>query len=128
MIPHEKDVYNSLNAEKMPRVYETSDHPSQTVPDQTMSLKTILERYARGLPIEGVSSEPIYEGEDGVGFDLRTLDLSEREEMAQRVRNELSEIETRIKKQKSDELNAQLRAQIKKEIEEEQSQNAIILP
>jgi len=128
MIPIEKDVYNSLNAEHMPRKYETSEHPSQTVPDQTMPLKTLLERYARGLPIEGVSSEPIYEGEDGVGFDLRTLDLSEREEMADRVRNELSEIETRIKKQKSDELNAMLRAQIRKEIEDEQSSKALILP
>lgn len=116
---HNKEVYNTLTADQMPKIYEVSDHPSKTVPDQTMPLKTLLERYARGLPIEGVSSTPIYEGEEGLGFDIRTLDISEREDMAERVRNELAEIAERITTTKQTTARNALRAQILKEIEEE---------
>ena len=53
--------------------------PSLTIPDQTMSIKEILERYARGLPMDG--KVPIYEGDEGDGIDPRRLDLSERAEL-----------------------------------------------
>ena len=48
--------------------------PSMTIPDQTMSLRQILDRYARGLPIAGVKVPQFDDGEIEMP-DPRTLDL-----------------------------------------------------
>ena len=66
--------------------------PSQTVPDQTMSMKTILERYAKGLPVAD-GKEPIWDEdpENSAGINPRTLDLVDLQEMglknAERIKN-----------------------------------------
>jgi hypothetical protein len=70
--------------------------PSQTIPDQTMSIRELIKRYASGLPLGG-SQNPIYEGEDGDGIDPRRLDLAERQELEIAARQELAEIEERLK-------------------------------
>lgn len=84
--------------------------PHKTVPDQTMSLRTILDRYAKGLPISGNAKEPLYEGEDVDGVDLSRLDLAEREDYVNLKREELSSLKTRISNDK--------KAKKQKEIEE----------
>lgn len=71
--------------------------PSLTVPDQTMSLRTIIERHSRGLPVVGVPHDPIFQGEDGNGVDWRTLDISERALIADEKRAELELIVKRYK-------------------------------
>lgn len=57
---------------------EVNTQPSQTLPDQTMSIPEILQRYARGLPITK-GKVPIYQGEEDPfkGIDPKRLDLSE---------------------------------------------------
>lgn len=75
---------------------------SLTVPDQTMSIRTILQRYARGLPIAGTTHEPEYLGEDMLGIDLRTLDISERAEVIGNAKRELQEIQDKIEKEKAE--------------------------
>lgn len=89
-------VRNQYNGKTFPSDGEKNFGPSQTVPDQTMSIKEILERYARGLPMDG--KVPIYEGEDGDGIDPRRLDLSERQEIARLYTDELNEIKSRVGK------------------------------
>lgn len=73
---------------------EINTQVSQTIPDQAMSIKEILERYARGLPIE--QFKPNYD-DDGVTEDdylpdPRTLDLAERQEFAEQYRQEIYEL------------------------------------
>lgn len=75
---------------------EIISEPSLTVPDQALSIREILKRYASGLPLGG-SQEPIYEGEEGDGIDPRRLDLAERQELEIAARQELAEIEKRLK-------------------------------
>jgi len=71
-----KIVYKSaLNADEFPYLGEVNNSPSMTVPDQTMSIRTILERYSRGLPVGGRLDE--YYDEDDTMPDYRTLDLTE---------------------------------------------------
>lgn len=89
-------IQNHLN-------YEPSDHPgeinldpSETVPDQSMSVKELMDRYARGLPLNGKT--PVYTGEDDDMPDLARMDLAEREEYAERVAQELEEIKERLNK------------------------------
>jgi len=66
------------------RMGESNDQPSETVPDQSMPIKEIISRYAKGLPISGTSSKPYYEDPENPsqGINLKTLDLADLEEIA----------------------------------------------
>ena len=67
---------------KQPSKGQTFTEPSLTIPDQTMSIRTIMERYARGLPFEDRKT-PLFDTEDlSTGVDLRKLDLVDIQEMS----------------------------------------------
>lgn len=75
-------IKNSLSARYFPKNYEVNTLPSKTVPDQSMPLKTILERFARGLPITSAVQQPIWDDDNqSQGIDLRKLDLAEKEQI-----------------------------------------------
>jgi len=88
-------VRNMFNAKEY-KDDEVFNEPSQTVPDQALTIREILKRYASGQPLGG-SQEPIYEGDEGDGIDPRRLDLAERQELEIAARQELAEIEKRLK-------------------------------
>lgn len=69
---------------------EVNNQPSETVPDQAMSIKEIMTRYAKGLPLGGAKT-PTWDEEDDLP-DLRTLDLEERAELKLLYEAELAEI------------------------------------
>lgn len=73
---------------------EVNKQKSLTVPDQAMSIKQIMERYARGLPIE--QFKPIYDeniDEDSEYIpDPRTMDLADRQQFSEQVLQELENI------------------------------------
>jgi hypothetical protein len=73
---------------------EVNDQPDQTIPDQAMSIKEILKRFARGLPIE--QFKPNYDNDDVTADDYlpdpRTMDLAERQEFAEMLQEEFYEI------------------------------------
>lgn len=89
-------VKNSLNANTFEKKYKIFTQPSMTVPDQSMSIKTILERYARGLPVGGRLDE-YYDEEDDLPNPL-TLDLAERQELEELYKCELNEINNKSRK------------------------------
>ncbi|WMC01473.1 hypothetical protein [Microvirus D_HF4_274] len=74
---------------------------SKTIPDQSMSVRTILERYARGLPIEGNPGVPLYDEENDLP-DPKTLDLSEIEDLKNQYKAEIEEIRRNAAKEHSD--------------------------
>jgi hypothetical protein len=88
-------VKNSINANEFSKNYKVFTQPSLTIPDQTMSIKVILERYARGLPVGGRLDE-YYDEEDDLPNPF-TLDLAERQEMAELYTKEINEIKSRKK-------------------------------
>jgi len=53
-------VKNNLNAQFFPVSGEFNEEPSQTVPDQSMTIQEILRRYGAGLPMEG-EKIPLYD-------------------------------------------------------------------
>ncbi len=89
-------VKNSLNANEFPKKYREIKTPSMTVPDQTMSIRTILERYSRGLPVGGRLDE-YYDEEDDLP-DIKNLDLAERQELEELYKFELNEINNKSRK------------------------------
>jgi hypothetical protein len=115
-------VKNLLNYQQFEKNYEKNFPPSQTVPDQTMSIRELLKRYASGLPLGG-GREPIYEGEEGDGIDPRRLDLAERQELEIKARQELAEIEERLKSKKVDKSKSKLTEQQIQDIESQDVEN-----
>lgn len=90
-------IKNSLNAHLFPYHGKTFTMPSQTIPDQTMSIKEILNRYARGIPMD--AKTPIWDDnadENDVLPDPRTLDLAERQLFADEARRELEQVKQKI--------------------------------
>ena len=90
---------NHFNASDFQNDNETSDKPSMTIPDQTLSIPEIMERFARGLPLGGANVE-LWEGEDDEldGVDLKTLDLSERYDLVKRRKEELEKLQEKYRK------------------------------
>ncbi|QCS37364.1 hypothetical protein [Tortoise microvirus 93] len=77
---------------QQPYDYEEVYGPSETVPDQTLSLQEILYRHSRGLPIPSLSGT--YSDEDLP--DLRTLDLSEIQEIKERNIDRIAQLRDEI--------------------------------
>lgn len=86
-----RDPYN---ARYFPKNKEQNTQPSKTVPDQTMSLRTILTRYAHGLPID--QKVPMYDGEESIGINYQTLDLSEREALRDANKAEIEALKQKL--------------------------------
>jgi hypothetical protein len=78
--------------------YEVNKQKSLTIPDQAMSIKEILSRFARGLDVEGF--KPIYDDDDITLDDYipdpRNMDLAERQEYKEYVVNELNSLNKQI--------------------------------
>lgn len=89
-------VKNSINAHEYTVDVERNGMPSMTVPDQTMSVREIMDRYARGLPIGG-SRMPLFDEADELP-DIKTLDLTEREDYREIFESELVNLKTKSKK------------------------------
>lgn len=78
------------NGEQSPKRYEKVSALSQTIPDQTMSVSEIMNRYAKGLPLTG-ERVPIYHGDEEFVPDIKTLDLSEIEDLKIQAQNSIDE-------------------------------------
>lgn len=93
----------NMNAHLFPIHQKKSTMPSMTVPDQTMSLMEIVERFASGRTIS--ANEGVYNDDPDMP-NLQAMDKVERAEYLQnlntdmqRISNEIREIKaTRIKK------------------------------
>lgn len=81
------------------------DPVGQTIPDQSMSLRTIIDRYSRGLPVNGSVNTPQYSGEDVDGVQPMLLDLAERQEYYSHKEAELVQLKASLQeaKRKTDE-------------------------
>lgn len=87
-------VKNSANAHLFESKGEVNKQPSMTVPGQTMSVAEMVERYRRGLPIEG-NPNPIFNGEDALP-DLDDLDLADRQELIEQIADQLVDVKQRL--------------------------------
>lgn len=99
--------------------YKMYNEPSLTIPDQTMSIREMLERFARGLPLTGNNSEPVYEGDEGLGVDIRTLDLSELHDLKEGIKQEISDIRTKHASETTKKEKDALKAALKRELDAE---------
>lgn len=65
-----------------PVLYKVNDTRSMTIPEMTMTVKEILERFSKGLPFKtGQEKVPIYHGDKEFFPDPGSLDLVDRQIM-----------------------------------------------
>ncbi|AXH77000.1 MAG: hypothetical protein [Microviridae sp.] len=76
--------------------HEVNDHPSETLPDQSMSVKEIMRRYANGLHTTG-ERVPLYEGEE-LTPNFQNMDLADRQQFVEEKTLELEELQDKIKR------------------------------
>lgn len=75
---------------------ESNKGKSMTVPDQSMSIRDIIDKFAHGV-LPDFSHELEYSEEMP---DLRGMDLSELHQMRKEVKQEIKDIEAEIKNRK----------------------------
>lgn len=74
--------------------YEENHQPSLTIPDQTMSIREIIDKYANGGVIE--TFNPYYGEEEDFNEllpDFRKMDLADRQQLAEEFYNELNTLQ-----------------------------------
>lgn len=81
-------VKTNQNARLFPVTTESEFGLSTTIPDQSMSIKEILDRFARGLPLDGYRV-PVWDGEEDLP-DFNRMDLADIENY---MRNNQEEIQ-----------------------------------
>lgn len=79
------------------RQREKNSLPSKTIPDQTMSVQEIMDRFARGLPLDGAKVALYHEEGEDVP-DLERMDLSEKHELLEAARREVQEQRNKLNK------------------------------
>lgn len=104
-------VKTPINQEFFPKKNTRFSKPSLTVPDQTLPIKEILARYAKGIPV-GVKT-PIYEGEDSDFPDPRTLDLVDLQELREQHKEEMQRLGDAVRKQKEESIRKKIEAEEK---------------
>lgn len=114
---------NSDNSYLFTTTAEPVDPLSQTIPDQSMPIAMLIQRYASGLPMSGVKV-PLYSDEDSLlaGINLDKLDLAEREELFKGLRDKYEESLSRVRareketaiKQQQQRIDEQVQLQLEK--------------
>jgi len=91
-------IKTPLTAKYFPKNYEKPYGVSLTVPDQTMSLKDILNRYAHGIPMNAIANKvPIYtDNENGIGIPMETLDFAERQTLIEGNLQNIADLQNQL--------------------------------
>lgn len=105
--------------------------PSVTIPEQTMSIRTIMERHARGMPLDVHIKKPIYH--NGEFPDIQKMDISEIEQLKRQTAFNIAKMKGQlqdqedyrqmIKQQEIDKKLAELE-QLKQQMNKEQKKDS----
>lgn len=105
---------------------EDCSAPSKTVPDQTMSIREIVARFVRGMPISAGMREPLYSDQeidlDNPPPDIMNMDFAEREQFVREAKAELEELEAKEATRKKDEAAKRQKKALDKYVEKKLSE------
>lgn len=99
--------------------YRVVKTKSCTIPDQTLSLKTMVTKYVKGLPIAAPNLNGIYT-EEVTANDFEKMDLADQEEAILRASEELSEVKGKIRQEEAEKRSkeAEKASQLQKRLDE----------
>lgn len=82
---------------------ESSNMPSKTVPDQSMTIAEIISRTQKGLPVSGVRVPMYNETEDGVLPDISKMDISEIYELKRQIEKTEKDLRKKLQQEQEEE-------------------------
>ena len=94
-----KFIKNSLNASYFKKQNQVFTQKSQTVPDQSLTMRQLLDRYAKGLPLE--AKEPVYYGEDTEIPNFKKMDLTEIDEYRKNLNEDITRLSKKERRKKT---------------------------
>lgn len=86
-------IKNILNADLFPKIPEYNSGKSDTVPDQSMSIREIFRRFASGQSVQGIKT-PLY-GEEAELSDIADMDFVDQQEQFEKYTDELKSFKKR---------------------------------
>lgn len=96
---------------------------SETVPDQAMSVRTIMDRFSRGMPI-GQQKTEIWDPHEDEFPDLDKMDLAERQEAIERLKDEAKHTDSKVAAHKK-QVKEAAQDRLKREAEANEAKNAL---
>lgn len=87
-------IKTPLNAHLYPKTGEQNNMPSETVPNQSMTVLQMIQRHRQGLPIDE-SKGALYQG-DELMPDISNMDLIDRHAYIDSVADALVEVKNKI--------------------------------
>jgi len=120
---NQRIVYNTLNAHTRPKNYKIFEMPSMTIPDQSLTIKQIIDRHSKGLSL-GSTKTPIYDEEnETLGINPKTLDLTDLHDLAtenkQRIKNLNATMQKNAEKEAQEAADKALELAIQKRLTEQ---------
>lgn len=82
--------------------------PSCTVPDQTMTVRTLMDRYRRGMPLDTPVKKPLYY--NGEFPDIAGLDLTEIQALKKQAAQQVAQYQQDLQNQERAKYNEKQRA------------------
>lgn len=97
---------------------------SQTIPDQSLSIRQLHERYVRGQPLSEYERQPLYAEDNELsqldGVDFQSLDLTEIEEINKTAAQTLFKVKKDEADRKAKEYHDKQRKKFYAEFEQQQ--------
>lgn len=115
--------YNERDIPRNPLNYEENTMPGKTIPDDSLSLREILTRYAKGAPLSVHEYNPIYHGEDVFLPDFSKMDLSEIQSFKSEIEDNLKDTKQKFTKEQREREQKRIEAAAAKLLEQKSQEN-----
>lgn len=113
-------VRNALNANSFEKKYSKFSEEIHTVPDQTLSIRQILIRHTRGIPMP--ERVPIFEEEQS-GIDPKKLELTDLMDLRDELLEETKKVAENSRKRAKKAYDDAIKEQAKQELAEMLAKN-----
>lgn len=79
---------------KAPAINYKGRRASIAIPDQSLSIQEIVKRYVRGIPVDVIKRQPVYNDQNDHDMEkLSRLDFGEKAELADQLANQAAKIQ-----------------------------------
>lgn len=116
-------IRTPLNSKHFPKNYEVNKLPSKTQTNQSLTIREILDRYAKGMPLD--VERKIYFDENETSFDFdsyKRLDISEQQELISLSKQAVKETQDKLfqenKKKRDEAYQAHVKTEVDKRLKE----------
>lgn len=111
-------IRTHYNSKFFSKNYEDNNKPSKTQPHQSLTIREILDRYAKGMPLDVERKIYFDENENSFDYDsYKRLDISEQQELISLSKQAVREAQGKLQEESRKRRDEQYQETVKKEVE-----------